>query len=163
MYLIRFKMNTLTVTYIQNFWYKTQWPSRMKFATQATASVVNHLVRNGDLLWGVNTYHAIIKCKYTNIATMVYMISAHNRISIIFNPYPCQSVPTDFVIFVSSLSIICYIKTNIFTITDITVTYNRICTNTTYANGSSNCIKTKTRKSYGLCKKKALTDQLMYF
>lgn len=34
----------------------------------------------------MNNYQSIIKCKNAHISTMMYMVTTHNRISMIFNP-----------------------------------------------------------------------------
>lgn len=83
------------------------------------------------------TYHAIVKCENAHIAAMVYMILTHYRTGKVFYPYSSQRISADFIVLVRSLSIISNIQTNIFTITNIAVTYNWIGSHSTHTNRST--------------------------
>ena len=47
--------------------------------------------------------HAVIKGEDADVAAMVYVIPAHDRIRVIFHPNARQRVPTDLVVLVSTL------------------------------------------------------------
>jgi len=65
------------------------------------------------------TYQTIVKCKNPYVSSVVNVISSHNWICMILHPDSSQSVSTNFIIFICSMSIISYIKSNVLAITDV--------------------------------------------
>lgn len=114
-------------TQATNFFHSTCISSRSKWKKDGAQSLKKF-----------DSYQTIVECKYSHISPMMNVVSSHDRIGKILNPYTSQSIPTYFIVFIRSLSIICHIQTNIFTITYITVSYCWVCTCSAHTNCSTN-------------------------
>ncbi len=49
------------------------------------------------------TYHAVVKREDADISTVVDVVSAHDRVGVIFYPNAGQGVPTDLIVLINAL------------------------------------------------------------
>lgn len=65
--------------------------------------------------------HAVVKGKNSHISSVVDVIPPDDRVPVVLHPDPGQSIVGDLIIFVYSLCMVCDIKANVFTVTDVAV------------------------------------------
>lgn len=53
-----------------------------------------------------NTYQSILKCEYTDVAAVVYMITAHDWVSEVLHPDTSQGITGDLVVLICALCVI---------------------------------------------------------
>lgn len=90
----------------------------------------------------MTAYQSVIEGKYSDVSSVMYVVPSHYRICVIFHPNTGESISTDFVVLVYSLSKIRYVQANVFAVAYVAMFYDWIGSDSVHANRCSNCNKT---------------------
>ena len=80
-----------------------------------------------------------IKTEYAHIFAMVDVVTSHDRVGIVFDPYSSQCIAADLVVLIVALCPISDDEANILTITNLAVAYSRISTRPTHTHSCPHC------------------------
>lgn len=80
---------------------------KIAFTSHCVAYLRNQIHKS--ICRDAKTHQAVVESEYPDVPAVVYVITPHDRIGVVLHPDPSQSVPGDFVVFISALSIVCHV------------------------------------------------------